>query len=78
MKGFIVKKEDVGEYAIPISNIRKIAIFHIAGKWRVQIDFFNGERSFMGAYTNEAEAREFYDYCLKHIAEWQNERGKNE
>lgn len=78
MKGFIIKKEEAGEYAIPVSNIRKIAIFNIAGKWRVQIDFFNGMQTYMGAYTNESEARNFYDYCLKQISEWQDKGGKNE
>lgn len=77
MKGFIIKKDEAGEYAIPVSNIRKIAIFHIANKWRVQIDFFNGTQSYMGAYEAESEAREFYNYCLKQIAEWQDNGGEN-
>lgn len=85
MKGFISWNSRVGENILPVSKIITIGIetytYHKKDKdikrWYVkcELDVYNpAQKDFAWGYETEAEAREFYDYCLKQIAEWQNER----
>lgn len=76
MKGFIIKKGENGELAIPVCHIKTILI-HKIGKWRVDILFFGRYyENTSSEFDAEADAREWYEYCLKQVAKWQNsERG---
>lgn len=88
MKGFISWSGWRGEKILPVSKIITIGIkpytYHKHGKdikrWNVEceLDVNNpGQKDIAWGYETEAEAREFYNYCLKQIAEWQDNGGEN-
>lgn len=73
MKGFIIKKGENGELAIPVCHIKTILLTKIGAKWIVDILFFsNNNENASSEFDAEADAREWYEYCLKQVAKWQN------
>lgn len=62
----------IGEYVIYKHEKRLI-------KWQVviEIDAYNPDQQRRyWSFNTEKEAREFYNYCLNQIAEWQDKRGE--